>query len=135
MIHPGRTSYSNAQALGWALDVAQALEYLHMRCPAVLHRDVKSANIMLADEGGSMVAKLSDFGLHVVSCLHRGATPSRVIRGMGVLLLSSGSCLDSRRRVGHIQQHELSLSGPGAASPWASPTGFTCRSCQQCAAA
>lgn len=67
MIHPGRTCYTNAQALGWALDVARALEYLHMRSPAVLHRDVKSANIMITDNEGSMVAKLSDFGLHVVS--------------------------------------------------------------------
>lgn len=70
MIHPGRTSYTAAQALGWALDVASALEYLHMRSPAVLHRDVKSANIMLTDEDGVMVAKLSDFGLHVVSEPH-----------------------------------------------------------------
>jgi serine/threonine protein kinase len=67
MIQPGRTCYNTAQALGWALDVAHALEYLHMRSPAVLHRDVKSANIMMTDDEGSMVAKLSDFGLHVVS--------------------------------------------------------------------
>jgi Ser/Thr protein kinase RdoA (MazF antagonist) len=65
-----------SQALGWALDVATALEYLHMLSPSVLHRDVKSANIMLTeDEEGVMVAKLSDFGLHVVSVvLGGGAT-------------------------------------------------------------
>lgn len=67
MTQPGRVSYSYASALGWALDIASALEYLHMRSPAVLHRDVKSANIMLADEQGAVVAKLADFGLHVVS--------------------------------------------------------------------
>jgi len=67
MIQPGSKQYSNAQAIQWALDVAGALEYLHMRTPAVLHRDVKSANIMLTSEDGCLVAKLSDFGLHVVS--------------------------------------------------------------------
>lgn len=67
MTAPTTKQYSSTQALSWALDVAQALEYLHLRSPAVLHRDVKSANIMLTKEEGSLVAKLSDFGLHVVS--------------------------------------------------------------------
>jgi serine/threonine protein kinase len=66
MISPGRQVYSNAQALGWALDVASALQYLHCRSPAVLHRDVKLSNVLLAKEEGGYVAKLSDFGLHVV---------------------------------------------------------------------
>jgi serine/threonine protein kinase len=69
MISPGRQVYSNAQALGWALDVASALQYLHCRSPAVLHRDVKLSNVLLAKEEGAYVAKLSDFGLHVVSCM------------------------------------------------------------------
>ena len=67
MISPGRQVYSNAQALAWALDVASALQYLHGRSPAVLHRDVKLSNVLLAKEEGAWVAKLSDFGLHVVS--------------------------------------------------------------------
>ncbi|WIA14837.1 hypothetical protein OEZ85_001556 [Tetradesmus obliquus] len=66
MISPGRQVYSNAQALAWALDVASALQYLHGRSPAVLHRDVKLSNMLLAKEEGAWVAKLSDFGLHVV---------------------------------------------------------------------
>jgi serine/threonine protein kinase len=67
MISPARQVYSNAQALGWALDVASALQYLHQRSPAVLHRDVKLSNVLLAKQEGGYVAKLSDFGLHVVS--------------------------------------------------------------------
>ena len=41
-----------------ALEVAQALEYLHSR--GVLHRDVKAANVLLTD---SSHAKLADFGI------------------------------------------------------------------------
>eukprot|EP00775_Hariotina_reticulata_P012407 gene12407-12542_t len=66
--NPGSKVYSNAQALRWALDIASALEYLHMRSPAVFHRDVKLSNILcVRDECGQSVAKLSDFGLHVVA--------------------------------------------------------------------
>jgi len=70
MANPGRKTYSNAQAIRWALDVATALEYLHMRSPAIFHRDVKLTNILCTkDECGQSVAKLSDFGLHVVSAV------------------------------------------------------------------
>lgn len=43
-----------------ALDVAQALVYLHNFQPAIIHRDLKSRNILL---DGKWQAKLSDFGI------------------------------------------------------------------------
>ncbi|KAG5398275.1 hypothetical protein IGI04_020089 [Brassica rapa subsp. trilocularis] len=44
-----------------AIDVANALEYLHLYCdPPLCHRDIKSSNILLDD---NFVAKLADFGL------------------------------------------------------------------------
>ncbi|KAG7382252.1 hypothetical protein PHYPSEUDO_005094 [Phytophthora pseudosyringae] len=43
-----------------ALHVAQALTYLHSLDPVVLHRDLKSMNILLSDDGD---AKLTDFGV------------------------------------------------------------------------
>ncbi|GAB2219313.1 hypothetical protein Drorol1_Dr00006948 [Drosera rotundifolia] len=44
-----------------AIDVANALEYLHFYCdPPLCHRDIKSSNILL-DE--NYVAKVADFGL------------------------------------------------------------------------
>ncbi|XP_047316090.1 protein kinase STUNTED-like [Impatiens glandulifera] len=56
-----------------ALNVAQALKYLHDECDEcadpIIHRDVKSSNILLSD---SFEAQLADFGLamHASESLH-----------------------------------------------------------------
>ncbi|KAL2472238.1 Protein kinase superfamily protein [Abeliophyllum distichum] len=55
----GILSWSNRLSI--ALDIAYALDYLHsVADPAVIHRDIKSSNILLIDDNH---AKLADFGL------------------------------------------------------------------------
>ncbi|VVB11129.1 unnamed protein product [Arabis nemorensis] len=63
-------SSENAEDLSWekrlriAIDSAQGLEYLHHGCrPPIVHRDVKTANILLND---NLEAKIADFGVSKV---------------------------------------------------------------------
>ncbi|KAL8166137.1 hypothetical protein V2J09_007636 [Rumex salicifolius] len=60
-------SKKDQRAFGWnerykvALGIAEALHYLHSQCnKSVIHRDVKSSNILLSDD---FEPQLSDFGL------------------------------------------------------------------------
>ena len=70
-----------AQVLGWAEQLCDALSYLHRQDPPGVHHDVKPANVKLTPEG---TCKLVDFGL--VRPLDAGReTTFTGLRGMGSL--------------------------------------------------
>ncbi|KAF1316731.1 Tkl protein kinase, partial [Globisporangium splendens] len=48
------------EKISMAIDIAEALSYMHSLNPKIIHRDLKSRNVLL---NSAMVAKLSDFGL------------------------------------------------------------------------
>eukprot|EP00903_Cladosiphon_okamuranus_P015570 g14375.t1 len=63
-----------SQALPYIIDICEGLKYLHQS--GVMHRDIKSHNILLRDGG----AKLSDFGLaHVCSTIGRSTGNGKVV--------------------------------------------------------
>jgi hypothetical protein len=46
-----------------AADVARGLHYLHAEAsPPLIHQDLKSDNVLLAEVGGRLIAKVADFG-------------------------------------------------------------------------
>jgi len=49
-----------AQALEWIGQICEALDYLHMQNPSIIHRDVKPANIKITPQGRAV---LVDFGI------------------------------------------------------------------------
>jgi len=59
----GKRLYAFADALRWATQCAKALQYLHESQPQVLHRDLKSENLLLTKRGRGGDVRVMDFGL------------------------------------------------------------------------
>ena len=65
-LHVRRVRYSIQELLAFARDAASAMQYLHSRSPPIIHRDLKSLNLLLAPDGS---LKLCDFGKHPCACV------------------------------------------------------------------
>ncbi|ETK84697.1 TKL protein kinase [Phytophthora nicotianae CJ01A1] len=71
-----------------ALDMAEGLVYLHSFDPTIIHRDIKSRNVLLDHE---WEAKLSDFGIS------REASESTMTGGMGTIAWIAPEVLQGER--------------------------------------
>jgi serine/threonine-protein kinase len=70
-----------SDVIGWAVQLADALSYLHQQDPPVVHRDIKPGNLKLTPAG---VVKLVDFGL--VKQMVPDEMTVTVIQGRGTAL-------------------------------------------------
>lgn len=75
------TFLSERDVLGWAGQLANALEYLHSQEPTILHRDIKPSNLKLTPTG---LLKLVDFGL--VKLLVSEEMTITILQGRGTVL-------------------------------------------------
>ncbi len=57
----GNPGLPEAQVIKWAVQVCEALEYLHKQEPPVAHRDIKASNLLLRYEDNRIL--LIDFGI------------------------------------------------------------------------
>ncbi|KAG3011603.1 hypothetical protein PC123_g3307 [Phytophthora cactorum] len=87
--------HKNSDLLSWARDriyvavaVAEALEYLHSRSPAIIQRDLKSNNILLTE---SLEPKLIDFGVS------RGVMDTTMTAGVGTPYWTAPEILEGDR--------------------------------------
>jgi len=64
--------------LNWAVQIGDALEYLHAQQPPIVHRDIKPSNLKLTPTG---LVKLVDFGL--VKLLAPGEVTITIMQGQG----------------------------------------------------
>ena len=55
-------SLTSQEILVISMDVARALNYLHLNKPPIIHRDISSANVLLWKQGQDWRAKVSDYG-------------------------------------------------------------------------
>ncbi|MDO9302482.1 MAG: serine/threonine-protein kinase [Anaerolineales bacterium] len=76
-----KTFLSENEVLHWAVQLADALNYLHQQDPPIIHRDIKPSNLKLTPSG---VIKLVDFGL--VKILAPNEVTITIIQGQGTAL-------------------------------------------------
>ena len=76
-----KTFLSENEVLHWAVQLADALNYLHQQDPPIIHRDIKPSNLKITPSG---VIKLVDFGL--VKILAPNEVTITIIQGQGTAL-------------------------------------------------
>ncbi|KAG3163391.1 hypothetical protein PI124_g5530 [Phytophthora idaei] len=83
-----------------AIGVALALEYLHSRSPPIIHRDLKSKNILISKR---LEPKLSDFGVS------RSRQENSMTAGVGTPYWSAPEILEGKRYTEQADMYSLGV--------------------------
>ena len=97
---------------GWAIEICEALEYLHTQTPPIMFGDLKPSNVMLDDKLNRL--QLLDFGLaRLIAPVVRGAT-SRATLGYAApeLFRGAGEPRSDLYSLGAMMFHLLTGSDP-----------------------
>eukprot|EP00029_Vermamoeba_vermiformis_P011935 TRINITY_DN673_c0_g1_i2.p1 TRINITY_DN673_c0_g1~~TRINITY_DN673_c0_g1_i2.p1 ORF type:complete len:782 (+),score=23.84 TRINITY_DN673_c0_g1_i2:51-2396(+) len=81
LLFKDRLTLSRSEVVQLALDIAKGLNYLHCLTPKIIHRDLKSANVLLYHD--KKRAKVSDFG--TARFLHSSSAANTVIGTFGFI--------------------------------------------------
>ncbi|KAJ7870518.1 kinase-like domain-containing protein [Mycena leptocephala] len=77
------------------VEVSEGLKYLHERTPSVVHGDIRTANILVKDDG---VCCLADFGIAVLAEMHVSWTISSTSSIQGAVRWLAPELLDPEQR-------------------------------------
>lgn len=73
--------FKEEEVLDWAVQIGDAISYLHHQDPPILHRDIKPSNLKVTPSG---LVKLVDFGL--VKLLAPDEVTITIMQGQGTAL-------------------------------------------------
>ena len=75
MLHEDKIELDWSNRLSIALQTAKSIYYLHLLKPGILHRDIKSLNILLDRSYKGYIVKVCDFGLAQIKSITMQRTP------------------------------------------------------------
>lgn len=77
LLHKEKVKLSWSNRLSITLQTAKGINYLHQQQPQILHRDIKSSNLLLDNHHPTYLVKICDFGMaktHDTTCQTKGNT-------------------------------------------------------------